>query len=287
MDDIYRADSLISSFYEFDIIPRECDYKPSFNVSHRTFVDRLRIVKQNRKQLSKIQKRKQIKQRSSEWYETRKNMLTASQTMEYVRKTPSIIKQKQDRTANEFTSPATSWGNMFEPLAKQLYCELKHIHLSEVGFLIDDKLKFYGASPDGVTPNGTLVEFKCPKSRPIIKDTIPDRYMAQMQGQMAVCQLSECDYCEFGFKVIPEDEYLNLENTYCGVIVHEEEKNMYTHCCDIPYRSYLKTMQYNNKTFWKLDDYQIKRVYFDNKRWKSFYQKKITDFWKLVNPGNV
>lgn len=281
--DIYKTDSLIASFYEFDIIPRECHYKPSFNVSKNTFVDRLRVIKKNRKRLCTINKKKVIEQQSSEWFEIRKKMLTASQTMEYIRKTPSIVKQKQNQEINEFTSSATSWGNLFEPLAKQLYCELNNIHLSNLGFLIDNKLKFYGASPDGVTPNGTLVEIKCPKSRPIIKDFIPDKYMAQIQGQMAVCQLSECDYCEFAFKIVSEEEYLNLENTYCGIIVHNDQQNLYTHCCNKPYRSYLKTINYKDKTYWKLENYQIKRVYFDHQKWKSFYQKRIEDFWKLVH----
>ena len=281
--DLYKTDSLISSFYEFDIIPRECDYKPIYNISKDIFLNRLRIIKNNRKQLSKIYKKKTIKQQSDEWFEIRKNMLTASETLEYIRKTPSILRKKQNKETNNFTSSATSWGNMFEPLAKQIYCEMTKIHLSDIGFVIDDELNFYGASPDGVTPNGTLVEFKCPISRPIVKDIIPEKYMAQIQGQMAVCQLSECDYCEFSFKTIEEQEFLQLKDTYCGIIVHLDTQNMYTHSCDEPYRSYLKTLNYKKKTYWKLDTFQIKRVEFDHDKWKSFYKKKIKDFWKLVN----
>lgn len=283
--DIYKADSLISSFYEFDIVPRESNYKSSFKISKNTFMNRIHTIKKNRKQLMKIHtKKKNIKQLSDEWFDIRRNMLTASQTMEYIRKTPSVIKQKQNKESNSFTSSATSWGNMFEPVAKQLYCNMNKIHLLDIGFMVHNKLDFYGASPDGVTPNGTLVEFKCPISRPIIKDKIPDKYMAQIQGQMAVCELSECDYCEFEFETITEEEFIELENINCGIIVHNDEShNIYTHCCNEPYRSYLKTLSYKNKTFWKLKNYQIIRVNFDNDKWNTFYQKKIKEFWELVN----
>ena len=278
--DIYKADSIISSFYKVNVIPRESDYKSFFKIPKNTFINRIHIIKKNRKQLIKIKKRKNIKQLSDEWFNIRKRILTASQTIEYIKKTPSVIKQKQNKEINLFTSTATSWGNMFEPIAKQLYSLINDIDVLDIGFIIHNKLNFYGASPDGVTSNGTLVEFKCPISRPIIKDKIPEKYMAQIQGQMAVCELSECDYCEFEFEIISEAEFLSLENIKCGIIV---DNNIYSDCYDKPVDSYIKTLCYKNKVFWKLKDYQIIRVNFDNLKWSLYYQKKIKEFWELVN----
>jgi hypothetical protein len=57
---------------------------------------------------------------------------------------------------------------------------------------------YLGASPDGITEDGVMVEIKCPWRRKI-NGEIPLQYYYQIQGQLAVCALEECDYfeCEF------------------------------------------------------------------------------------------
>jgi hypothetical protein len=50
--------------------------------------------------------------------------------------------------------------------------------------LLHPTVAHLGASPDGITPYGVMVEIKCPYSK-TLKD-IPEEYWAQMQGQLEV-----------------------------------------------------------------------------------------------------
>jgi hypothetical protein len=58
-----------------------------------------------------------------------------------------------------------------------------------------------------------MLEIKCPYSRKIVDGVIPDKYKMQIQGQLAVCKLKECDYIECIFKSLETaEEYLELED---------------------------------------------------------------------------
>ena len=46
-----------------------------------------------------------------------------------------------------------------------------------------------------------MLEIKCPYSRKIKENYIKPDYMDQVQGQMAVCKLKECDFAEFEFQI--------------------------------------------------------------------------------------
>ena len=51
---------------------------------------------------------------------------------------------------------------------------------------------------------GRLVEYKAPISRVIQQGIVPEAYMAQMQGQLEVTGLDECDYLECSLRVVEE-----------------------------------------------------------------------------------
>ena len=61
-------------------------------------------------------------------------------------------------------------------------------------------MKCFGASPDGINDLGTMVEIKTPYRRRV-DGNIPNGYMLQMQGQMAVCGLEECDFVDATIKM--------------------------------------------------------------------------------------
>ena len=51
-------------------------------------------------------------------------------------------------------------------------------------------------------------------------------YMAQVQGQMAVCELTDCDFAEFEFEIVETlDEFLNLTDKYFGLIIVNKDDN--------------------------------------------------------------
>ena len=102
----------------------------------------------------------------------------------------------------------------------QLYMKEKNTHVLEFGFIQHSRLKWLGASPDGITNDGIMLEIKCPISR-IITGIPPDNYWIQVQGQLEVCDLEECDFLEC--KIIEYDgndnedtEFIYLTDNYEG-----------------------------------------------------------------------
>jgi hypothetical protein len=86
------------------------------------------------------------------------------------------------------------------------------------------KYDYIAASPDGINVDsnneryGRMVEIKNIYNREI--DGIPtDNYWIQMQFQMEVCDLDECDFSETRMKEYSEEEfYADTTSKYKGVI---------------------------------------------------------------------
>ena len=72
-----------------------------------------------------------------------------------------------------------------------------------------------GASPDGITKDGVMLEIKCPYRR-TITGVPPIYYVDQVQGQLEVCELDRCDFLECKLEETKEDLYFasNFENNY-------------------------------------------------------------------------
>lgn len=102
-------------------------------------------------------------------------------------------------------------GTRYEPIIRNAYARLlpkdettEKIPPEELVVEYDcvqhPKYPFLGASPDGIVMKGPvrgrMVEIKCPKPDSIDKDgnTVRHSYWCQMQLQMEVCDLPQCDY---------------------------------------------------------------------------------------------
>jgi hypothetical protein len=109
-----------------------------------------------------------------------------------------------------------SWGIRFEPVVKQILEHTFHCKIFEPGRITHPDKPRLAASADGIfeeseDPNqvGRLVEIKCPYTR-AIGGEIPIDYWIQMQIQMEVCDLDECDFIETKFtEYETEHEYFN------------------------------------------------------------------------------
>lgn len=162
-----------------------------------------------------IMTKNQVEQRSEQWYEEMKHMLTASEfsnLFESERMRGTFIMSKinpekrsmQKAIQTEFLV-ATGWGIRFEPVVRSHLEELWKCKIYESGRLKHDTNPFLGASPDGIIIEGgynrfgRLVEIKCPYSRKI-GEGIPFKYWVQMQIQMEVTNLFECEYIEVEIK---------------------------------------------------------------------------------------
>jgi putative phage-type endonuclease len=164
-----------------------------------------------------------IEQRSPQWYEARKSLITASDAAqalgegkfgtraEFFQKKLDAILAHVPKAMN-MNLPPLKWGIKYEPVAAYLYSHLFGLRLHEFGLLVHPEFTFIGASPDGISEAGIMVEIKCPYRRKITGE-VPGQYYMQMQLQLAVCGLRECDYFECE---IEESDVLDASEPYTG-----------------------------------------------------------------------
>lgn len=152
--------------------------------------------------VDKIKKYPVIKQRSEEWYNIRNTLITASDFGQALKKgkfgsQKDFYKKKCGYEINNFDSslPALQWGIRYEEVANMFYKLKFNTEVYEFGLLQHQEHSFIGASPDGISSMGVMLEIKCPWKRKRT-DTIPEQYYYQIQGQLEVCDLEECDYLE-------------------------------------------------------------------------------------------
>lgn len=162
-------------------------------------------------------------QRTPEWYKFRWNLITASNAYKAFETQSSInqliyekcqpLKTFDEEGDDEIkmvnTNTAMHWGQKYEPLSVMYYEKKYGTKVEDFGCIQHPVYKFLGASPDGIVVNkesdryGRMLEIKNPVSREITG--IPKKeYWTQMQLQMEVCDLDECDFLETKFIEYPD-----------------------------------------------------------------------------------
>jgi len=215
-----------------------------------------------------------IEQKTTEWYEARHNLITASDFAQALGKgkfgtqKQLIEKKVQPNTDSKHVSnPFFEWGNLFEPVANLVYSRMHSVCVHEFGLLKHPLYSYFGASPDGITDDGIMLEIKCPLKRKITGD-IPEQYYYQIQGQLDVCDLDVCDYfeCEFAkyddyasYKSAYEE---NKHNHWTGYFIKGESPVCEQHICEDEPKA---------DAYWILNKYYIKRVTRD----KEFVSKNL------------
>ena len=166
---------------------------------------------------------KQLKlpdQRSDEWYKIRENLLTASSLADALGKghfktRDDLLISKTSDTKDVFSKASRDimqWGVMYEQVATEFYEYLNGVKIVEFGLIPHPKLSVFGASPDGICDVGSpggfesrMLEIKCPPRRQFTHE-VPKHYWMQMQGQLEVCDLDECDFLQ-----VKLEEYSNVK----------------------------------------------------------------------------
>ena len=160
-----------------------------------------------------------IEQKSDQWLNLRKNFITASNVYKIFDKNDEYIeyiKEKASGISSFKGNEATCFGEIFEPVAREIYMYITKEYVEEFGLVINEDLPYCAVSPDGVTESDRLLEIKCPYTRKITGQ-VPNHYYHQIQLQLAVCDCDECDFLECKFKEISASEYnkelKNIQNT--------------------------------------------------------------------------
>jgi len=162
-------------------------------------------------QLKRLLALEKVEQRTEAWYALRKTMITASDWAKAIGKACSgnkndLILKKCNMGPKFKGNQYTQWGVKYEPVATRLYELRNGTIIHEFGVLRHPKYPFLGASPDGISPLGIMLEIKCPFTRKIT-GIVPQYYWVQIQGQLEVCDLQYCDFLECRI-----EEYCGLED---------------------------------------------------------------------------
>lgn len=176
-----------------------------------------RSVEERLVHVKALMDRPQVPQRTPAWFAQGKQVLTASEFATIFgspRAVGQLVLHKVPTPADE--TPPTShrmacltcemtsldWGVRFEPVVKQILEKRWGATVQDTGRLMHPTDPHVAASPDGIIMAATekgrvgrLVEIKCPIRREIGKD-VPFEYWCQMQLQMEVTDIDECDYVE-------------------------------------------------------------------------------------------
>ena len=252
-----------------------------------------------KKQLAYLLSLPVIEQKTEAWYKAREGMISASDFAQALGEgkfgTQKQLIQKKCEPVNEsafsLSNPFFRWGNMFEPVAIDIYSMLNNdIKIHSFGLIKHPKHDFFGASPDGISGDGVMVEIKCPFKRKIDGE-IPKQYFYQIQGQLDVCDLDECDYfeCEFvqvNSLAVLEEKIADID--FCGVMIESVDKSfkygtILSGCNkDITtLNKYINEKLHPNEyvILWYLEKYNKKRVIRD----KVFMETKIKEVEKIWN----
>lgn len=170
-------------------------------------------------------------QKSNEWFQLRKDMLTASNGgaaigESHFNNIKDVLLDKIGYSKPYKENDYVYHGKKYEKIATMIYEYIYNTKIGEFGLIQHPTIKYLGASPDGISmsltldskPNnmlGKMLEIKCPITRKIntkgkIKgDIVPAYYYTQVILQLECCDLDECDFWQCRIS-----EYSNIEEFY-------------------------------------------------------------------------
>ena len=238
-------------------------------------------------QLNLLRSKPQPAQRTKEWYQFRHNLITASNAYKafesqatknqliYEKCQPLQGDSSDDSDAEEVVkmvnvNTTLHWGQKYEPLSVMIYEDEYSVKVEDFGCIQDDQYAFLGASPDGINTDvksdryGRMLEIKNIVNREI--DGIPKKeYWIQMQLQMKVCDLEECDFLETKFV-----EYAD-RNTFgedTNEDIYEDDSGL----------------EFNNICLSKDNKKKGIILYFHTKEGKPYYVYKPLD---IIHPDDI
>jgi putative phage-type endonuclease len=243
-------------------------------------------------QLKCLRNKPQPAQRTPEWYQFRHNLITASNAYKafdsqatknqliYEKCQPLTLASSQISLLDEDlveevkmvnVNSTLHWGQKYEPLSVKIYEHIYETGVEDFGCIQDEEYAFLGASPDGINTDinspryGRMLEIKNIVNREI--DGIPKKeYWIQMQLQMKVCDLDECDFLETRF-VEYADQNAFKEDVNPEEIYQDDDGKKFVNIClskDLKHKGII--------------------LYFHTKEGKPYYVYKPLD---IIEPSHI
>jgi putative phage-type endonuclease len=186
-------------------------------------------------------------QRTPEWYERRKTLMTASDCAGALG-IPAFHGQTGDIRANLIKSKCnpngfkgnhmTRHGQLNEDQVRDRACAILGLKALDFGLLVHEELDWLGASPDGITTTGAMIEIKCPYKRPIVPHEMPHHYYPQVQVQLEVCDLELAYFVEWA------PEYLTSDGKeVLSILPIERDRNWFAKHRDALHSFYLDLIE--------------------------------------------
>ena len=257
----------------------------------------------------------QPEQKTDEWFKFRYNGLTASSIYKAIDSQAninSIIYEKcqpvKIRSHGVNINTPFHNGHKYEPLSILLYEKWFDTTVGEFGCMKHKDHQFLRASPDGINIKrdnpryGRALEIKNPVSRKLTG--IPKKeYWVQMQLQMEVWDLDECDFLETVFQEYEtEDDFLNDSDSFYktkhdkhkGVIImfNDGIQPIYEYCpigfnkeqFDKWYGDIMEEHSdhsWINNIYWYLKDYSLVLCP-RNKKWFQCILPRLENVWNTI-----
>lgn len=169
----------------------------------------------------------EIVQGSPEWHAVRLGKVTASRIADVCAKTKTgygasrknymaelVAERLTGERAEGYMNAAMQWGTDQEPDARIAYEFYRDATVEQIGFAPHPTIADTGASPDGLIRADGLVEIKCPSTathiETLLGGTVPEKYVLQMQWQMACTGRQWCDFVSYDPR-LPESMRLFVE----------------------------------------------------------------------------
>ena len=286
-----------------------------------TFIGNIPNVENMKNKILNVENKYQPEQRSLEWYQYRYNLITASNAWKcfennnvknqiIYEKCKPLVTGGGSNYVN--TSSPMHHGVKYEDVSVKLYEEKYKTKIADFGCLKHDIYPFLGASPDGINVletsplYGRMLEIKNPVSR-IITGIPKKDYWIQMQLQMEVCDLDECDFLETKFvEFNNEEEFIanggfyqqndNFDNAM-GILLYFSIAGKPTYelapffCNEPEYNIWFEKTQQkyekNDKStfvrsiYWKVEMFSCVLV-LRNKLWFTNSIGEIKDIWDII-----
>lgn len=150
-----------------------------------------------------------VEQGSLEWLKLRLGKITGTRLKEVFKSDnlPLVYKMIAEIDSEEvevnYINAAMQRGKDLEPIAREIYKEVKGIEIHELGFCLSDENDYLGYSTDGFTKDRKgAIEIKCPNTEThvkyILQDKIPNEYKYQvLTAFMVNTKLEWLDFISF------------------------------------------------------------------------------------------